>query len=200
MLDLFQLSKQASIQLKYKSCSLWTELSFSETFRAPLLYRRPDLSQIENVRKINPGHREARAIDFYISNVSGLAEFLCWTAGLWGRPGVPACCQTLYSCRNLQHWRAFLFFNFFRHSPQSSKDPCRYVCSGVATMNIALLSFRNPLWKKSCVSSCSEYPIKFFKHSGISSDSWDECLMSLPQAVSSHTHTHTHTHTLASRR
>lgn len=58
----------------------WTELVFSskQSFKAPLLYtRHPDLSQTENVREINPGHREARAIDFHISNVSGPAEFLC---------------------------------------------------------------------------------------------------------------------------
>lgn len=77
----------------------WTELVFSskQSFKAPLLYtRHPDLSQIENVRKINPGRREARAIDFHISNVSGLAEFLCYSACLWGRRVAPACCQPVY--------------------------------------------------------------------------------------------------------
>lgn len=77
--------------------------------RAPPLFRHPDLSQIENVRKINPGRRQARAIDFCISNVSGLAEFLRWSACLWGRAAVPACRQPVHSLQRL----------FLPHSPQT---------------------------------------------------------------------------------
>lgn len=94
-----------------------------QSFKAPLLQRHPDLSQIENVRKINPGHREAQAIDFYISNVSRLAAFLCWSACLSGPAVVPACCQPVFSCKNSR-----LLSIFFPSFTPNSKDPCR--CCG----------------------------------------------------------------------